>query len=84
MSEPKIQLPEGMNLLGRLSNQVSPAQHTEDGPELPSAVMDLVQNVGSHDREQAKKDLPGNILNLIRAVDQKAKKKQAERKARRK
>ena len=84
VSEPKIQLPEGMNLLGRLTNQVSPAQHTEDGPELPSAVMDLVQNVGSHDREQAKKDLPGNILNLIRAVDQKAKKKQAERKARRK
>lgn len=84
VSEPKLQLSEGMNLLGRLTNQVSPAQYTEESPELPSAVMDLIQNVGNQDREQAKKALPGNILNLIRAVDQKAKEKQAERKARRK
>ncbi len=84
VSEPKLQLPEGMNLLGRLTNQVSPANHTEENPELPSAVMDLIQSVGSQDREQAKNQLPGNILNLIRAVDQKAKEKQAERKSRRK
>ena len=84
VSEPKLQLAEEMNLLGSLTNQVSPAQYTEESPELPSAVMELIQNVGSQDREQAKKALPGNILNLIRAVDQKAKEKQAERKARRK
>ena len=73
-----------MDLLGRLANRVSPAQYTEENPELPSAVLNLIQNVGSQDREQARKALPGNILNLIRAVDQKAKEKQAERKARRK
>ncbi len=84
VSEPKLQLPEGMDLLGRLANQVSPANHTEENPELSSAVMDLIQNVGSQDREQAKKELPSNILNLIRSVDQKAKQKQAERKPRRK
>lgn len=84
VSEPKLQLPEGMDLLSRLTNQVTPAQHTEESRALPYAVMDLIQNVGSQDREQAKKDLPGNILNLIRAVDQKAKEKQTERKARRK
>ena len=84
VSEPELQLPEGLDLLGRLANQVSPAQHTEESPELPSAVMDLMQTVGSQDRDQARKALPGNILNLIRAVDQKAKEKQAERKARRK
>ena len=84
VAKPKLQLPEGMNLLGALTNQVSPAQYTEDSPALPSAVMDLIQNAGNQDREQAKKDLPGNILNLIRAVDQKAKEKQSKRKAGRK
>jgi hypothetical protein len=84
VSEPKLQLPEGMDLLGRLTRQVLPAQHTEESPPLPSTVIDLIQSVGSQDRAQAKKDLPGNILNLIRAVDQNAREKQAERKARRK
>ena len=84
VSEPRLQLPEGLDILGRLAGQVAPAQHTEESPELPAAVMDLIQNVGSQDRDQAQKNLPGNILNLIRAVDQKAKEKKAERKARRK
>lgn len=84
VSEPKLQLPEGMNLLSDLTRRIAPAQHTELAPPLPSAVLDLIQNVGSQDREQAKKDLPGNILNLIRAVDEQTKQKRAERKSREK
>ena len=84
VSEPKLQLPESMDLLGDLTSRIAPAQYTEEAPPLPSAVMDLIQNVGSQDREQAKKNLPGSILNLIRAVDEQTKEKRAERKSRRK
>ncbi|MDA1229682.1 MAG: hypothetical protein O2856_02820 [Planctomycetota bacterium] len=84
VSEPKLQLPDGLSLLGSLSGQVAPAPQKEEAPALPSAVLDLVQKIGSQDREQAKNDLPGSILNLIRAVDEKAKEKQSERKSRRK
>ena len=84
VSEPKLQLPESMDLLGDMTRRIAPAQYTEAAPPLPSAVMDLIQNVGSQDREQAKKNLPGSILNLIRAVDEQTKEKRAERKSRRK
>jgi len=84
VSEPKLQLPEGMNLLGDLTKRIAPAQYTEEAPSLPSAVIDLMQNAGSQDREQVKQDLPGSILNLIRAVDEQTKQKRAERKSRRK
>ncbi len=84
VSEPKLQLPEGVNLLGDLTKRIAPAQYTEEPPSLPSAVMDLIQNAGSQDREQVKQDLPGSILNLIRAVDEQTKQKRAERKSRRK
>lgn len=84
VSDPKLQLPDGLSLLGSLSGQVTPAGQDEEAPPLPSAVMDLIQKIGSQDREQTKSDLPGSILNLIRAVDEKAKEKQSERKSRRK
>jgi len=83
-SEPKLQLPEGMNLLGDLTKRIAPAQYTEEAPSVPLAVIDLIQNAGSQDREQVKQDLPGSILNLIRAVDEQTKQKRAERKSRRK
>ncbi len=84
VSEPKLQLPEGVNLLGELTKRIAPAQYTEEPPSLPSAVIDLIQNTGSQDREQVKQDLPGSILNLIRAVDEQTKEKRAERKSRQK
>lgn len=83
VSEPKLRLPEGMDLLKSLTSRIAPAQHTEGTPPLPSTVLDLIQNVGSQDREKAKADLPGNILNLIRAVDEQARQKRKERKSRR-
>jgi hypothetical protein len=82
VSEPQLRLPEGMDLLSGLTGRITPAQHTEEAPPLPSAVMDLIQNVGSQDREKAKSDLPGSILNLIRAVDEQARQKRKERKSR--
>jgi hypothetical protein len=84
VSEPHLQLPEGMNLLGDLSSRISPTQHTEEAPSLPGAVIDLMQHVGSQDQEQVKQNLPGSILNLIRAVDKQTKQKRAERKSLRK
>lgn len=84
VSEPHLQLPEGMNLLGDLSSRISPTQHTEEAPSLPGAVIDLMQHVGSQDQEQVKQNLPGSILNLIRAVDKQTKQKRAERKSPRK
>lgn len=84
VSEPKLQLPEGMNLLSDLTSRIAPAQYTEEAPPLTSAVFDLIQNVGSQDREKTKQALPGNILNIIRAVDEQAKQKRQERKMRQK
>jgi hypothetical protein len=84
VSEPKLQLPEGTNLLSSLTGQIAPAQHTQEAPPLPSAVMDLIQSVGNQDREQVRKDLPGNIFNLIRAVESQAKQKREGRKPRKK
>ena len=84
VSEPKLQLPEGMNLLSDLTSRIAPAQYTEEAPPLTSAVFDLIQNVGSQDREKVKQALPGNILNIIRAVDEQAKQKRQERKSRQK
>ena len=84
VSEPKLQLPEGMNLLSDLTGRIAPVQHMDEAPPLPAAVINLIQNVGNQDRDQAKKDLPGNILNLIRAVDEQTKQKCAERKSRQK
>ncbi len=81
VSEPRLQMPEGMDLLSGLSGQIAPAQHTEEAPPLPSAVMDLIQSVGNQDREQVKKDLPGNISNLIRAIDKQAKQKREKRRS---
>ncbi|MBC7967115.1 MAG: hypothetical protein H7Z17_14470 [Fuerstia sp.] len=84
VSEPKLQFPEGMNLLSDLTSRIAPAGYTEEAPPLTSAVFDLIQNVGSQDREKAKQALPGNILNIIRAVDEQAKQKRQERKSRQK
>lgn len=84
VSEPKLQMPEGMDLLDELTRRIAPAQYTEEPPSLPIAVKDLIQDVGSQDREQVKQNLPGNILNLIRAVDEQTKQERAERKSRRK
>ncbi|MEZ6033578.1 MAG: hypothetical protein R3C17_10830 [Planctomycetaceae bacterium] len=84
VSEPKLQLAKGADLLSGLAGRITPAGYTEESPPLPSAVLDLIQSVGRQDREAARKDLPGNILNLIRAVDEQARVKRAERKSRRK
>ena len=78
VSQPQLQLPEGTSLLDEISKRIAPAQHEEVAPTLPSAITDLLQDAGGADKAQARKDLPGNILNIIRAVDQ-AKKSKAER-----
>lgn len=84
VSEPQLQLAKGADLLSGLAGRIAPAGYTEESPPLPSAVLDLIQNVGQPDREQAGKELPGSILNLIRAVDEQTRQKRAERKSRRK
>ena len=78
VSQPQLQLPEGASLLDEISKRVAPAQYEEAAPSLSSAISDIIQDAGNTDKEQARKDLPGNILNIIRAVDQ-AKKSQTER-----
>lgn len=83
VSQPKLQLPEGTSLLGEISKRIAPAQHEEVAPSLPSAITDLLQEASGADKDQTRKDLPGNILNIIRAVDQ-AKKSKAERQKSRK
>jgi len=73
ISDPKIQLPEGTDLLGAISNRVTPAGHEEAAPPLPSAIFDLLKDVQNPDKDQAVQALPGSLLNLIRAIDQNAK-----------
>jgi hypothetical protein len=79
VSEPELQLPQGMDLLGEISQRVTPAQHQEETPAVPTAVIDLLQDVSNPDKAEAQKNLPGNILNLIRAIDKGAKDKAKDR-----
>jgi hypothetical protein len=79
VTEPKLQLPSGMDLLSTLSQRVAPAQYQEEAPAVPSAVLDLLQNVSSADKSQAQQNLPGSILNLIRAIDKSGKEKSQDR-----
>jgi hypothetical protein len=73
ISHPKIQLPEGTDLLGAISSRVTPASHEEAAPHLPSAIFEILKDVQNPDKDQAVQALPGNILNLIRAIDQNSK-----------
>ena len=82
VSDPQLQLPADTDLFGEISRRVTPAQHTEEAPAVPSAVIDLIQGVSNEDKEEAKEALPGNILNLIRAIDHGAKEKAKNRPAR--
>lgn len=79
VSEPELQLPQGLDLLGEISQRVTPAQHQEEAPPVPTAVIDLIQDVSNPDKAEAQKNLPGNILNLIRAIDKGAKDKAKDR-----
>jgi len=83
VSQPQLQLPEGTSLLSEISKRIAPAQHEEVAPTLPSAISNLLQDAGSADKAKVRTDLPGNILNIIRAVDQ-AKKSQSGRQKSRK
>ncbi len=81
VSKPQLQLPEGTSLLGEISQRVAPAAYEAVPPSLPSAITGLLQDAGNSDKDQVRKDLPGNILNIIRAVDQ-AKKNSGEQRRR--
>ena len=78
VSEPQLQFPDDASLLSEISRRVAPAQHAETAPSLPAAITDLLQDAGSADKDEARKNLPGNVLKMIRAVDQ-ARKNKAER-----
>jgi hypothetical protein len=49
---------------------------------VPSAVIELLQGVSKQDKDEAKEALPGNILNLIRAIDHGVKEKAKNKPAR--
>ena len=82
VSDPQLQLPNNTDLLGEISRRVTRAQHTEEAPAVPSAVIELLQGVSKQDKDEAKEALPGNILNLIRAIDHGVKEKAKNKPAR--
>jgi hypothetical protein len=85
VSDPLLQLPDSMSMLDEVSKRVAPAQYQEETPTVQSAISGLLQTVGNPDKEEARSDLPGNILNMIRAVNQNQGKRQdAEPRRRRK
>lgn len=73
VSKPQLQLPEGTDLLGTITGRVTPAGNSEIAPPLTSAILNVVQDASNPDKDQTREALPGSILNLIRAIDQKAK-----------
>lgn len=73
VSKPQLQLPENTDLLGEISRRVTPAQYQEEPPAVTSAVADLITGAARADKVEAGKDMPGKILNLIRAIDQSVK-----------
>lgn len=73
VSRPQLQLPEGLNPHKAFAKGIAPATHQEIAPTVPAAISDILQGVANPDQVEARKDLPGSILNLIRAIDKNAK-----------
>jgi hypothetical protein len=75
VSAPTFGLPEGIDIFGEISRRVSPAKYTEEPPEVPSAISDLIQGVvqPESDGVKNKRKFAGSILNLIRAVEKQRK-----------
>ncbi|MBL8815800.1 MAG: hypothetical protein JNL58_07195 [Planctomyces sp.] len=74
VSQPRLALPPGLDVLSELSRRVAPESHTEEPAPLPNAIFDLIQSGSQSDKEEVRKDLPGSILGLIRSISEEKKK----------
>lgn len=76
VSEPELRMPAGLDVLSELSRRVSPETHTDQAPPVANAIIDVIRSGSQTDKEEVRKDLPGSIFGLIRAIsDEKSKEK---------
>lgn len=83
VSEPRLIMPPGMTVLNDVSQRLAPEQHTEQPPTVSQAVFKLIGSARQSREENVRRDLPGSILGLIRAVaaEKEAAEQQPEQKA---
>lgn len=81
VSDPDLQMPDGLTLLDELSRRMAPDQHRAQPAPVAQAVFELIGGVGQPDKQQAKQQLPGSIFNLIRSI--KSEKEQTQKAGRR-
>lgn len=65
---PVVGTPAGRSLLDEIAWRMSPEQYTERSPSVSQAVFELVRGAAQENQQDVQRDLPGGILNLIRAV----------------
>jgi hypothetical protein len=73
VSAPQFLLPEGLDPASELLRRLAPEVVNSAPPSVPSAVTGLIRSISSEDNSEATRQLPGKIINLIRAVDKSAK-----------
>ncbi len=73
VSTPQFLLPEGLDPASELLRRLAPEVVNSAPPSVPSAVTGLIRSISSEDNSEATRQLPGKIINLIRAVDKSAK-----------
>lgn len=77
VSEPVLGMPDGLALLDEISRRIDPEHGTQEPPPVTQAVFEIIRSAGQADQDQAGREVPGSVLNLIRAI--KAEKERADR-----
>ncbi len=74
VSNPVLGAPAGSDLLTELSKRIAPEQHSDQPPAVSQAVFQLIQGVSQPNKDEAGRQVPGGILNLIRSIKSEAEK----------
>jgi hypothetical protein len=84
VSQPQFALPDGVTLASELLRRLTPAEisdnpDTDEPPSVPGAVFGLIRSISNSDANSRSQQLPGSILNMIRAAEKSAKERRKRR-----
>jgi len=71
VSVPRLEFATPNEMLGRISESVHPASHSDEPPGLPSAIFNLVRKVSApeEDKNERAAGIAGGIIGLIRSIE---------------
>lgn len=69
VSDPKLGAPEGSDLLKELAMRFNVSTDDMDQPPpVTQAVFEIIRGVSNANKDEAQRDIPGGVFNLIRAI----------------